>query len=106
MNVEPLFLAHSSSDMKEVHLLADELRLRGIVPWVDKQDGFSVGDHAEDEARRNISECCWGFLLYATINAFESDFVRRVEIDEANRRKRQDGAFLLMAVPRGISFWS
>ncbi len=104
MSVEPLFLAHSSTDSDEVHLLAEELRLRGIAPWVDKQGGFSVGDHSEDEARRAIRERCWGLLLYATVDVFESDFVRRVEIDEASRRKRKDPGFSLIAVPRGISF--
>jgi len=84
--------------------LAEELRIRGIAPWVDKQGGFGLGDHSEDEARRAIREICWGLMLYATANVFDSDFVRRVEIDEAKRRKRKDPRFSLVAVPRGLGF--
>jgi hypothetical protein len=41
--LEELFLYHSSGDAPEIQVLAEELRLRGVAPWVDKEGGFQVG---------------------------------------------------------------
>lgn len=102
--VKKLFIAHSSRNAEEVHALADELRLRGIVPWVDKQGGLKVGDHSEAEVRRAIREDCFGVLLYASRVAFDSAFVRDVELPEAQSVKTLDPDFLLLAIPVGIGF--
>lgn len=104
MAPKKLFIAHSSRNAPEVHALADELRLRGIVPWVDKQGGLKVGDHSEAEARRAIRDDCFGLLLYASREVFDSDFVRDVELHEARLVKAARPEFLLFAVPSGIDF--
>ncbi|MDF1500747.1 MAG: SAVED domain-containing protein [Anaerolineales bacterium] len=104
MAPKKLFIAHSSRNAPEVHALADELRLRGIVPWVDKQGGLMVGDHSEVEARRAIREDCFGLLLYASREVFESEFVRDVELHEARLVKAQRPEFLLFAVPSRMDF--
>jgi hypothetical protein len=104
MAIKKLFLCHPREAAGEVHRLAEALRLRGIVPWVDQQGGFSLGDGHVDEARRVIREECIGLLLYATREAFASDFIRRVELHEALHAKDDDAAFVLFALPRRIGF--
>ena len=102
--LEELFLCHSSGDAPEIRVLAEELRLRGVAPWVDKDGGFQVGDQNADEAERAIDEDCFGLLFYATPEAFFSDFIRQVEVRRAARRKEEDSSFVLFAVPRHMSF--
>jgi len=74
------------------------------VPWVDKDGGFSIGDECESEARRAISQDCFGLLLYATAEAFARPFIRNIEIDEARKVQAQNPAFALFAVPRRLTF--
>jgi hypothetical protein len=102
--VKKLFLCHPREAAAEVHRFADALRLRGVVPWVDQQGGFSLGDAHVDEARRVIREECFGLLLYATADAFASDFIRRIELREAIHAKDDDAAFVLFALPRRLGF--
>ena len=99
-----LFISHYHEDAEEIGELATELRLRGIVPWVDKDRGFILGDNNEKEARRVVREESFGLLLYATENVFERQFIRRIEIDEAKRIKERNPHFLLVAIPRSIDF--
>ena len=102
--IEEIFLCHHSNDAPVINLLAEELRLRGLVPWVDKDGGFSVGDESAGGAEQAISKNCFGLLLYATPEVFESDFVRQVEIRHALRRRDEDASFVLFAVPRRMGF--
>lgn len=104
MPLKKLFLAHASSDAPELSNLATHLRLHGIVPWIDKDGGFAVGDHSEEEARRAIREDCFGLLLYATRDSFNRPFIRDVEIDEAKTVKAANDHFALFAVPRRLTF--
>jgi hypothetical protein len=104
MSPKKLFLAHHSVLSSEIVDLAQVLRLHGLAPWVDKQGGFQVADHSPTEARRAIRKDCFGWLLYASPGAFESQFIRDVEFDEAKRIRGDDPHFLLFAVPRGITF--
>lgn len=99
-----LFLAHYSGDAEEVRELAIELRLHGIVPWIDKEGGFAIADDCEAEARRAIREDCFGLLLYGTRDAFARPFIRKVEVDEALKVCHADPEFALFVVPRGIGF--
>jgi hypothetical protein len=102
--VKKLFLCHPRSAAHEVHILAEALRLRGIVPWVDQQGGFRLGDAQIDTARRAIREDCFGLLLYATADAFDSSFIRRVEMAEALIAHDHNADFLLLALPRSMDF--
>jgi hypothetical protein len=101
--MKKLFLAHHSGDAHELWEQAIELRLRGIIPWVDKAGGFAVADESETAARRAIREDCFGLLLYATASVFDRPFIRDVEVNEALKVRQQDAHFALFAVPRGIS---
>jgi hypothetical protein len=103
--LEEIFLCHASDDAREIQMLAEELRLRGMAPWVDKDGGFQIGDASAGEAERVIGEDCFGLLFYATPEAFSSDFIRLVEVRRAVRRKEEeDPSFVLFAVPRRIGF--
>jgi len=104
MPISKLFLSHYSRYAAEVGEFATELRLRGIVPWVDKDGGFTVGDHSEVEARRAIREDCFGLALYASSEVFERPFIRDVEIDEVKRALRQSDDFIVFALTRSLSF--
>jgi hypothetical protein len=106
--IKKLFLAHHSRYREEVHYVAAELRLRGVVPWVDKDGGFEVADECEPEARRAIRHDCFGLMLYATRSSFDRWFITNVELDEAGKvykeAKANGGMFDLFAVPRSIGY--
>lgn len=102
--LEEIFLCHAGGDAPEIRMLAEELRLRGVAPWVDKDGGFRVGDESAGVAERVIGEECFGLLFYATSEAFGSDFIRQVEIGRAVRRKEEEASFVLFALPRRMGF--
>lgn len=103
--MKKLFLSHYSKHAKEVHLLAEELRFRGIVPWVDKQrGGFSIADDSAAEAERAIEEDCFGLLLYATPDVFGRPFITHHEVGPALRMKKRDPKYAIFAVPRKLKF--
>ena len=58
--MKKLFLCHYSGEAEEISLLAEELMLRGIIPWVDKYGGYYLGDSSPEVARRAIREDCFG----------------------------------------------
>lgn len=103
-SLKKLFLSHYSGDAAEVAILAEQLRVRGIVPWVDKQGGFLIGDRNEAEARRAIQEDCLGCLLYATPAVFGRPFISDIEMPAAIEQHSLDASYLIFAVPRGLGF--
>jgi len=104
VTLKKLFLCHSRENAEEVDVLASVLRLRGLSPWIDRQGGFRFGDGQVSEAQRAIHDDCFGLLLYATPQVFDSDFIRRVEIEAAIHAKDRDPRFVLAAVPRDLGF--
>lgn len=103
-SLKKLFLSHYNGDASEVALLAEQLRVRGIVPWVDKQGGFLIGDRNETEARRAIKDDCFGCLLYATPAVFGRPFITDIEMPAAIEQHSLDASYLIFAVTRGLSF--
>lgn len=100
-----LFLSHQHEAADETANLATELQVRGVVPWVDKlRGGFRIARESPVEARRVIREDCFGFLLYATEKAFESEFIRKVEVAEAKQVRADDASYLLFAFARDMGF--
>lgn len=101
-----LFLCHFTHQDAEVTALAEELHLRGVPLWLDHEGSFGFGDNVQAETRRVIGDPdeTFGLLLYATPEALTRDFINRIELHEAIRRKEKDGQFLLLAVPRRMSF--
>lgn len=102
--MKKLFICHYSGDAEEISLLAEELMLRGIIPWVDKYGGYFLGDSSPEAARRAIREDCFGLLFYATPKAFDRPFITNVELPEAINMLEKDANFILAAVPRGMNF--
>lgn len=102
--MKKLFLSHYSGNADEVAILAEQLRVRGVVPWIDKQGGFLVGDLSETEARRALQEDCLGCLLYATPEVFKRKFITDIEMPAAIEQHSRDGDYLVFTVPRGLSF--
>lgn len=98
-----LFIGHDSGYANEVAFLADELRLRGVSPWLDEQGGLQVGDQNEEEIRRAISEQCWGFLLYCTPSIFHREFITEIEVPSALEAREGNPAYRLISVPRDIT---
>jgi hypothetical protein len=100
-----LFLCHFNGKAAEVAVLAQELRLRGIVPWVDKEGGFGFADNCQTEARRVIGDAeeTFGLLLYASPEVFSRDFIRYVELPTAVQRKERDPDYLFSVLTRGLS---
>ncbi len=97
-----VFLSHHHASAGPVRRLAEDIRLRGVIPWVDKlPGGFSAGDSSVAEARRVIREDASAFLLYLTEEALTSTFIGEIEVPEAlARRKREPGFPLFVASPR------
>lgn len=102
--MKKLFLCHYNEDAGDVLVLARELRLRGIKPWVDQHGGFLLGDSTAAAARLALTEECFGLVFYATREAFSRPFIRTVEIDQAVRIKESDPNYLLVAVLRDLTF--
>lgn len=102
--MKKLFLCHHSANADLVQALARALRYRGIVPWVDKDGGFTIADHCADEANRAIGEDCFGLLFLATESAFDREFIREVEIPAALTARETNSDYMLFAVPHGIGF--
>ena len=102
--MKQLFLSHYNRHAGEVGVLARELRFRGLRPWVDKQGGFLIADESASAAETAICEDCLGFLLYATEDVFDRQFIKEHEVPPALRMKGLDETYLLFAVPRGIDF--
>ena len=100
-----LFLCHSSGFAHEIGALAQELRLRGIPPWVDRDGGFGFGGNCQTEARRVISDPgeTFGLLLYATPGVFDRPFISNIELPSAIARKDGDDSYMLTAVTRKLS---
>lgn len=100
-----VFLSYQHESFAAISQLADELRFRGIVPWVDKlPGGFKAGDHSEREARRVIQEESSAFVLYLTEKVLCSDFIRCIEIPEARLRQRRDPSYPLVVVSPDYRF--
>lgn len=101
-----LFISHYTEYDHEVTALAQELHLLGVPVWLDHEAGFTAGGNLPDEARKAILDKheTFGLILYATPEVFKRDFIGRVEIQSALRRMDTDPDFVLMALPRGMSF--
>lgn len=104
MPLSRLFLCHYSGFASEIAVLAQELRLRGVPPWVDRDGGFGFGDNSQTEARRVISSAqeTFGLLFYATPDVFSRPFIREIELATAITRKDEQPDYLFVIVTRKL----
>lgn len=101
--MQQLFLCHYRGDAHEVQELATILRLYGVRPWLDSEGGFLLGDSFVGEARRAIQQDCFGMIFYATPEAFERPFIRRIELNEAIQRQERDPDFVFITILRRMT---
>lgn len=103
--MKKLFLSYQNESAQDISALAQELRYRGVIPWVDKlPGGFKAGDVSEQEARRVIREDCFALLLYLTPKVLGSDFIKTIEVPEAARRQRLDSRFKVVVASPCFGF--
>ncbi len=75
--------------------------MRGIQIWRDV-DALPAGQITENEIRQAIRSECWGLTAYVTRESMSADFVMRVELPAAVRRKQIDAGFPIVPVFRAI----
>lgn len=99
------FLSYEHHSAAEIQLLAQELRYRGVVPWVDRlPGGFKAGDQSEQEARRVIDENASELVLFLTPEVLDSHFIRTIEIPQALYRRAVDPAFRIVVASPSYGF--
>ena len=81
MTVPTYFLSYSREDIEDIKTIAGILKIHGIETW---QDTANLGAGiSEERIRRAIREESDGLLFLATAHSVRSDFIRAVELPEA-----------------------
>lgn len=93
-----VFLSYSSKDMEEVEDFDLELRRRGVPLWRDRSD-LRIGRLSAVEIEKAGQEAA-GFVVYLTLNAARSEWVRERELDIALRKARRSPTFGVVPVFR------
>ena len=84
MTVPTYFLSYSREDIEDIKTIAGILKIHGIETW---QDTANLGAGiSEERIRRAIREESDGLLFLATAQSVRSDFIRAVELPEAERK--------------------
>ena len=84
MTVPTYFLSYSREDIEDIKTIARILKIHGIETW---QDTANLGAGiSEERIRRAIREESDGLLFLATAHSVRSDFIRAVELPEAERK--------------------
>jgi len=90
------FLSYSREDIDDVKIIAQTLMIHGIEIW---QDIANLGAGiAERKIRQAIREDSDGLVLLLTSTSAKSDFIRAVELPEAENRYKKDSAFHILPV--------
>lgn len=83
MTVPTYFLSYSREDIEDIKTIAGILKIHGIETW---QDTANLGAGiSEERIRRAIREESDGLLFLGTAHSVRSDFIRAVELPEAER---------------------
>lgn len=83
------FLSYKREDSQEVNLLYECLRVFGAGGWKDTDD-LQIGVQTEKEIREVICSQSGGFIWYGTRKILDSDFINRIEIPTALKRRKID----------------
>ena len=97
---KPIFFSYSWDDADDADVLDACLRLRGVPVWRDRR-GMRWGGYNETTVRTAIQDDCSGFVLYVTESVFSSTFIRAIELDEMEKRRRR-GDFFVGGVFRNL----
>ena len=87
MTVPTYFLSYSRKDIQDIKIIAKILKIHGIETW---QDTANLGAGiSEQRIRRAIQEESDGLLFLATAHGVRSDFIRAIELPEAERKYKK-----------------
>src|SRR5580658_4465555 len=90
------FLSYSRSNLPLAKILCETLLAHGIEVW---QDITSLGQgFTESSIRSAISSGTDGLIFLVTPESVASDFVRQVELPEADARVRRDPSYFLIPI--------
>ena len=98
MEPPTIFLSYSRVDLDDVALLARVLRVHGIRTW---QDVKNLGSGlSENRIRSAIRDETSGLLFYSTRHSVSSEFIKNVELTEAQTAYRSDSDYIILPVFR------
>src|ERR1035438_1445777 len=90
------FISYSRTDAHQVRVIGETLHAHGIEIW---QDINNLGQGiAESLIRKAISRETDGLILFVTAESVASDFIRAVELHEADARIRRDPSFCIIPI--------
>ena len=90
------FLSYSRDNLQEVTTIARVLKTYGIRTWQDLNDlGTGV---SEVRIRNAIQNETSGLLFYSTSESVSSDFVKKVELAEAEATHRKDPKYFIIPI--------
>lgn len=92
------FLSYSREDLQEVTTIARVLKTYGLRIWQDLHD-LGTGP-SEVRIRNAIRTETAGLLFYSTHESVSSDFVKQVELAEAENAHRKDPSYFIVPVFR------
>lgn len=93
-----LFLSYSRRDLDDISAIARVLKIHGIRTW---QDLTSLGTGlSEASVRKAIRTKSSGLLFYSTEESVSSEFIRKVELPEAERAHKDDPTFNIVPIFR------
>ena len=92
------FLSYSRNNLEDINVIARLLKIHGIRTWQDL-DNLGTG-LSEVRIRTAIQSETSGLLFYSTLESVSSEFVREVELKEAERAHRDNPDFSIVPVFR------
>lgn len=96
MAVSVYFLSYSRKNLRDVRIIARTLMIHGVELW---QDITNLGTGvSESKIRKAIQEGSDGLIFFVTQQSIESQFIRDVELPEAETRFKDDADFKIIPV--------
>jgi hypothetical protein len=90
------FVSYSRCDAQQVRVIGETLHAHGIEIW---QDINNLGKGiAESSIREAIAKETDGLILFITAESVASDFIKAVELHEADARIRRDPSFCIIPI--------
>lgn len=96
MAVPIYFLSYSRKNLRDVRIIARTLMIHGVELW---QDITNLGTGvSESKIRKAIQEGSDGLIFFVTQQSIASQFIRDVELPEAETRFKDDADFKIIPV--------
>lgn len=94
--LQKYLLSYSRDNIDEINIIARVLMMHGIKIWQDVKN-LATG-LSEEIIRKAIQEECSGLIFYSTKESVKSDFIRNIELFEAERRYNKDNSFHIVPI--------